>query len=690
MSCRRGSAVQRHRTILAAGAWLALLASAAAGQEPSGTPGRPLVPGGNPAAVQASVEVGVGGRVRADVPIPVAVTLTNTGEAITDGRIEVASGEQRTRRAFNLPRQGQKRYLLFVRLPDLDYRARAVPDKLQVSLYDRGRHLGTQSVPMRFVSQREALIASLTDEGGGLVFLNQGAQFDYGMPSRLLYRLRAVHFTPEMAPRTWAEWAPVELLVVTGRAWEQLDAEQRQAIRRWTEQGGLLVACADLLTQWRDAEGARLLPLNPTALRSARSLPDLGGLIQAPLDPAYLELPLTLVVGRPRPGAERLLEVGGETLLARAPRVAGACLYLGFDPFQPALREWPGYEPFWRGLLHRLLAEPLPGSAIGWLDDHYEARDAASSLPPLRAPPEAVLVAFAVAYAAIFGPLNIWMLRRLRRTVRAWLFMPALALGMALVALVVGQSWGQARSLVNAVCVLETQSGARTAVGQTLAGIFSPTSRAFDVVVEDPASRFDPLEDATTASMVPSGPTAPPWPDTEDDREALYERQPLLQYSLRLLRVRRVADLGAGVEVTLSGRTGRVYNGTEFTLRRGYLYLPAPERFRSARVERYPLPDLVPGESVVLRADRWQPWAAPGATAVLPPSADERQAFHTRFQFLRENTPHTLLRLDRQMHGWLVAEAAAASTGLRVAGVPTVNQSVLILVRVPQWGIVGQ
>ena len=41
------------------------------------------------------------------------------------------------------------------------------------------------------------------------------------------------------------------------------------------------------------------------------------------------------------------------------------------------------------------------------------------------------VLAFGLVYVLVFGPLNIWLLRRLRRTVRAWLFMPAVAVIMA-------------------------------------------------------------------------------------------------------------------------------------------------------------------------------------------------------------------------------------------------------------------
>src|SRR5262249_42068693 len=144
-------------------------------------------------------------------------------------------------------------------------------------------------------------------------------------------------------------------------------------------------------------------------------------------------------------------------------------------------RQWEGADRFWNRSIYIAILGPRPG---GWplqlpvLESYEPARAAARWIPRLAAPPTAAIVAFAGVYALIFGPLNIWLLRRLRRTVRAWLLMPSLAFGMTFVLLLAGQSWGTNRTILNAVTLLEAASGSLSARQQTLLGLFSPTNRA--------------------------------------------------------------------------------------------------------------------------------------------------------------------------------------------------------------------
>jgi hypothetical protein len=631
-----------------------------------GCPARPKAgaagqtgPKKKPPPVNATVQVGRAGVARDGVTVPIRVTLGQNEKAIVGKLVLDDLRGGRTEAPFDLPRNGNKQYTLFAALSQVPESRNG--ESAELSVTEGGRVLARQTLTPVYPTSTQVVL-SATGDGSGLQFLDDQRAF------------RVEHLAPVDLPREWAGFFPADVVAVNGRAWSAMDDAQRRALRMWVEMGGHALLCGESPLEWRDPEAAALVGVTP-----ARPAPGAAGACLA----AWGDAPyvsgggaVPTVTGPLRPGARVLFggEAGATAAVRRALR--GRVVWLGFDAFRQSIRTWPGNEVFWRRALTEATraAEEPP---VRPPEEVEEARLAATALPRLPAPPLAALLAFGAFYAVVFGPLNILVLRRLRRTVRAWLFVPSLALGMTLVVLFAGQLWGNARTVLNSVTLLHAAAGGRTAREETLVGLFTPTNRAFDLSVDDTAPR---LADAGSADPRDEGVAAVGWPRFQSDGIARWDALPLVLYSTRLLRLDRPRDLNGSVEARLdwSGGAprGDLTNGTGLVLRGAHVYYQGRVHW---------LGDLAAGGRAPVRRDRWAR-ALPGAPAGREAAAPaEVAAFRGRMDALWRRAGELTLAAGARQDAWLIAECGDwRGGGLTVAQVPYSNQAALLLVRLPR------
>lgn len=511
-----------------------------------------------PPPVNVVAQVGIDNYYEAGRITPIKVILDNTGDGIV-GRLTLTpnSGAKGTEMEIDLPRRGHKEYTLFARLQGGDQFSIDSPS-WELRLWDRrtgGRTIDRQKLEP-IAAKDAAYVLSCTGDGSGLQFLHDQQNY------------RVKHLSPNEMPRQWPAYEPADVVALNGRAWQEMDDEQRAALRVWLDQGGHAVLCGEAPTEWRDAEAAGLIGCTPKDLVSLPRLDcvaEWGG-------SAYRASSgkLMTVSGPLRPGAETVLLEDTRALVIRRPTVKGRVVWVGFDPFRQTIRSWRGNKAFWR----RLLQEARTGQPQGKpeLQDSQPALAAATqALPRLPAPPHWALAVFGGFYALIFGPINIFILRRMRRSVRAWFFMPSLALVMLVVVLAGGQAWGQARVVLNEVTLLETRIGSRSAWESGLLGVFSPTNRSFAARVEDPAPSVHRLIPASSHD-VEGGSKDLGWPDHQLDGAVRWSSLPMQLFSIAWLPVNRPRDLMGTLEWTRTADNRlALRNGTALRLRNTYL-----------------------------------------------------------------------------------------------------------------------
>ena len=74
-----------------------------------------------------------------------------------------------------------------------------------------------------------SLVLSASGDGAGLQFLNE-AKVDQYLARKPPFQ--AVHLSPPDLPRQWAGYSCADAVALNGRAWGQMDDEQRRALRK--------------------------------------------------------------------------------------------------------------------------------------------------------------------------------------------------------------------------------------------------------------------------------------------------------------------------------------------------------------------------------------------------------------------------------------------------------------------------
>jgi len=443
-------------------------------------------------------------------------------------------------------------------------------------------------------------------------------------------------------------------------------ASTRYAIEAYLVLGGSLVVIARDSLGLRDARLQELVGLHepspgrlagpPLALRPAL-LNSTSERTRAEIDapPAGL----FSIQGKSINDTSYVFRQGRDVLVQMRRHGQGVATLVRFDASSSAFREWNGSPPFWREIFdradrYRRLAVPAR--------DLVSAQQTVEAVPRMPRPPQMLLIGLGLLYVTLFGPLNLWILRRLRRTVRAWLVTPALAVVMTLVLLGAGSVWGSARENLNRLTILDTSSGVPFAMEETLVGVLTPAARGLTIRSDDPATLLRRLADS-----LGSGDEESLWPEEQGDEGAVWRNPTADELSLQLFASRGVIDLRGKVKLDLRQRreslVGRVINETDMVLASAYLY---------DGKKYYRIGAIGAGASVVL------PEAEPAPQAPTPPAAPGL-TFQSRLTEFYEDAPQ--LRARARCDAVLVAHVASARQGLETPQFLRGESASVLLVR---------
>ncbi len=217
-----------------------------------------------------------------------------------------------------------------------------------------------------------------------------------------------------------------------------LPGEAADAIRRWTENGGVLAVCAGIAAkEARDSRLGSVLPVNIAGTKEVRSLAE----IDAGLPAVDASFPVADMA--PRPGADPApFGASGTAGLGRV-------LFLGFDPLQRPVADWAGLASFWKVQLPLLSNAPADtdpplqadeAARRAWLgkarSDGRVAEEAWNRGENLRLQRSGSLAlagrtvalgwffALLVVYLVVIGPVDYFVLKALRRQAWTWVTLP--------------------------------------------------------------------------------------------------------------------------------------------------------------------------------------------------------------------------------------------------------------------------
>ena len=442
-------------------------------------------------AVDIEARALVGGRYEVGGWAAIAVTLVNEG-APTEGYVAADSDAGSVRRYVEMPSGARKVVMLYLQPGGF---------QRQVEVrYDEPNGTVRTPVEVRVLEQTTRQVGIVGDSTGALRPQVSGIGID--RPEPLILSAADMPERPEplagLAALVWAADS------------SNLGEAQRRSIERWVADGGQLVVIGGADWQARAAAFDGILPMEDLGALDAVAADALAawvGVEQPPVEAATVSSGPLLSDSRPL-----VMSDDGTALISMRSVGAGRTILVGVDMGIDAFRGWDGAAALWTRLLPSSPSlDPFLG---GGMPDREQVvssmAQALNTLPALEVPPAELLLAVIVAYILLIGPVSYLVLRRIDRRELAWVTAPVLVVLFTACSYGIGTSLKGSDVIVNQITLVRSTPAGGTAAVETFAGVFSPASGAFDMLVDadaliaqmrsaEVAGRTDP---GTTASAI--------------------------------------------------------------------------------------------------------------------------------------------------------------------------------------------
>ncbi len=461
--------------------------------------------------------------------VPLAVTLSNTGEPVT-GQLELRLSTGTPNASFDypsntvttsveMPTNSRKVVWLYARLDRPDVGG------FDVSFSGRGINVPTQRVPVNQPDSQQRQVMVVSDTGIGLNdtlrSLRSQALFSAGgrAPGTPVGAgqnpVLPFSFGRVDVPDRWIGFESADLVVLGDFPHSALSPQQIEAIRGYVQGGGtLLVMGGSNAARLATSPLKDLWPVLPTSSVSA-SPAEVAGLVSEfvphPQNGADRlgGAPVVVTRGQLLPGAGLEQGTPAAPLFATRDTGAGRVLFLAYDPSQPPFKGWSGQGQLWGKLFHELARvrgletvdadflafnggmggfrpgaygsssppydEGAPPSATGQLLDNL------SKAPQLRMPPVSRIAWFLALYVFFLVPLNYAVLRLIDRRELAWVTIPVIVVAFSVWAYTEALSIRGRAILTRQMDIVQSTVGSKSGRVDTLFWLFSPRTTNYTI-----------------------------------------------------------------------------------------------------------------------------------------------------------------------------------------------------------------
>ena len=437
--------------------------------------------------IEMSVEVGFNSFFRQGDWTPVRIKLKNNGESLA-GRLVIRPETSGTvvgnafSTAVDLPSGAEKSALLNIR-------ARSFPDSVRVELIDdAGSVRAVRDASLINLSPQDRLYAIVV--GPNSAPPNLTSVHIGGFEAE-----QAIWSLPDV-PEYSHSLKSLDMMMLINIDGESLSSGQRDAIRHWVEAGGHLIVGGGPSALISAAGISDLLPLIPQRSQTVDDLDDLARYVgdQA----ANLRQRTVIALGSLHEDATVLVAQDGIPLLIRREIGAGLVDYLAADPTLEPLSSWENLSGIWLKLL--ATRAPHPAWREGFTRPNWGA-EAVANLPGVDLlPPLQTLCLFLAAYVALIGPINYFVLSRLRRNGWGWFTIPLVIVCFAGIAWTVGFSLRGTEVIVSRLTLMESYADSDEAQVNQFVGLLSPRRATYSLTV--PEGHFLAVAGATTPSSI--------------------------------------------------------------------------------------------------------------------------------------------------------------------------------------------
>jgi hypothetical protein len=480
-----------------------------------------------------------GPNVRQDQYFPVRVTIENNGPA-RRGEIRVVSQDPlKPLSAFftarcEIPSNSRKVYYLYPYFLNTD-----MTPSVYVQ-YVEGSPLISQVLELNMMQPSQRLWVEVADEGSDFIFLSgvslpEGSSFSeiskyvaeeqstsypyggrgYNQPMQYDTARSVLAWTrPENLPDRVEGYETIDGIILNTRRFYELSTDQREALAEWVISGGSVIVWlgddparfqGSFLTGSVDGSGMESqsaiteMPVR-TTIQVLRTVPGFSGRTDVigdfPVTYAPQESARTLFAEGNVPVLQHLTYGRGDILLSgldlaalKTANPTGLDQYMGFmmgylmstnDAMLPLIKySMTGY-PAWRGDPYdQTYVERSEYNVLSRIDNALQSEQL-TALPPLSA-----IATFLIIYIIVVGPINYFVLLKMRRREWLWYTIPLVVTFF----IIVSYSWALgtkgSRLLLTRVNVVDSFPGQETAWESSYFGLFSPVGRRYRVELTD-------------------------------------------------------------------------------------------------------------------------------------------------------------------------------------------------------------
>lgn len=420
--------------------------------------------------VQMTVRVGFDGYVQTEAWTPVFITASNDGADISgELHIEVdgISGVSTTySRPIELPGGSRKQVTLYIN------GVSGFGDQLEVGLYEDNRLILVEQVKIEPVSADTLLIGLWSDAPAGLVDLA------LVMPSS--GETRVAFLTEDDLPETTTGWSALDVLVVADADTGKLTDPQLAALYGWLSGGGRLLIVGGLGAGRTTAGLGDLTPLMPDSTETV-SMEPLVTLIGIGM-PAQAIMEAPVATGDLTPSAHVLASSDGVPLICMQQVGYGRVSFVAFDPYLEPLNSWKAMPAVWAYILSE--GEARPAWAYGFIPYWQYARDAVAAVPGVKLPSVIQLCGFLGLYVVLIGPVNYFVLARMKKRELAWFTIPLLIILFSGIAYITGFQLRGSRVILHRLALIQSWGEDEPARVDALLGVWSPRRARYDIDVQ--------------------------------------------------------------------------------------------------------------------------------------------------------------------------------------------------------------
>jgi len=424
------------------------------------------------AQAQSSVTIiaqaGLDGFCKVDKWLPVHITVENTGADI-NARVQTSYKNSLGGQTVNgvdipLPATSRKEFFLYVKPEGL-------MRTFNVSVLNGNKTLARKNLNINCASN-PTLFGVLADNPSAYTLLNNVRP--------LTGATRTAQLNISDLPDQVQGWGMLDALIISNVDTGTLTLEQKKALELWLANGGKLFVTGGI--QWQSIT-AGISDFLPIQLTSTQKVTGLSALSAYAMDSTLPESDAILATGKVQADANILVAQNGVPVLIEKTIGFGKVYYFAADPGLKPLNDWIGMQAIYEHLL--TFATSKPSWVTGTWTSSYQASAALATLPELALPSFIYVCCWLGLYITIIGPVNYFILRRMKRAELAWITVPVLVIIFTSLAYFSGYLYRGTRPILNRLTMLQAWQGVDQAKAASLIGVYSPSRTAYNVESQD-------------------------------------------------------------------------------------------------------------------------------------------------------------------------------------------------------------